>query len=200
MELAEDGVQFEYRCTLSNDLMSNSVVETFKCCRADYQRYADLGESFLGFGGVTAMIANVLTAYNHCFTYSFWMRMAGCKCMPIRIFAKLKHRRLSRLYGIQIPPTTKIGKGFYIGHGTGIVVNPNTVIGDNCNISQNVTIGSTKRTPAEIGNNVYIGPNVCIVEHVIIGDNAKIGAGAVVIKDVPAGATCVGNPGRNIER
>ena len=106
--------------------------------------------------------------------------------------------RIGRKYGLQIPTCTKIGRGLYIGHGIGIVINPDTIIGDNCNISQFLTIGSNKGTPAKIGNNVYIGPNVCLVENVMIGDNAKIGAGAVVVKDVPANATAVGNPARVI--
>ena len=108
------------------------------------------------------------------------------------------HRHLTIKYGIQIPRTTKIGYGFYIGHGVGIVINEGTIIGNNVNISQFLSIGTNKRTPAVIGDNVYIGPNVCIVEDVHIGNNATIGAGAVVIKDVPDDATVVGVPAKVI--
>lgn len=93
------------------------------------------------------------------------------------------YSRLSRKYGIQIPPTVKIGYGLYIGHGIGIIINDSTVIGSNCNISQFLTIGSNRGTPAIIGDNVYIGPSVCIVENVRIGNNTTIGAGSVVVKD-----------------
>lgn len=149
-------------------------------------------------GGSISLIFNALTAKNHCFAYSFWLRLASKK-NPFYYIARIMHYRLSRSYGIQISPFMKLGQGLYIGHGVGIIINGKTEIGDNCNISQFLTIGSNKGTPAKIGNNVYIGPNVCIVEDVIIGDNVKIGAGTVVIKDIPANCTSVGNPNRIIQ-
>lgn len=109
---------------------------------------------------------------------------------------------------IQILRKTKIGYGLYISHGGPVVVNPSTVIGNNCNLSQFVTIGSNEGKAAVIGDNVYIGPNTCIVEDVSIGDNATIGAGSVVTKDIPSNATAAGNyakvlnynkPGRYIQ-
>lgn len=130
------------------------------------------------------------------FNYSFWMRLAGVKGFLYPL-CKIIQKRLGTKYGILIPSSTQIGKGFYIGHGY-IVVNPTARIGENCSLSQFTTIGSNRGKAAEIGNNVYIGPNVCLVENVHIGDYAKIGAGAVVIKDVPAHATAVGVPARNI--
>lgn len=99
---------------------------------------------------------------------------------------------------MQIPVNTKIGYGFYIGHGVGIVINRGTTIGNNVNISQFLSIGSNKRTPATIGDNVYIGPNVCIVEDVNIGSNTTIAAGAVVIKDIPENKTAAGCPAKVI--
>lgn len=88
---------------------------------------------------------------------------------------------------------TKIGYGLYIGHSGPIVVNPGTTIGNNVNISQFTTIGSNSNRFAKIGNNVYIGPGVSVVEGVLIGDNATIGAGSVVTKDIPSKATAAGN-------
>lgn len=99
---------------------------------------------------------------------------------------------------IQIPKTTKIGYGLYIGHNGPIVVNPTTCIGNNVNLSQFTTIGSNSKNAAIIGDNVYIGPNVCIVENVKIGNNVTIGAGSIVTKDIPDNATAVGNYARVI--
>lgn len=94
---------------------------------------------------------------------------------------------------IQIPRKTKIGGGLYIGHNGPVVVNPSAEIGCNCNLSQFVTIGSNQGKAARIGNNVYVGPSVCIVEDVTIGDNVTIGAGSIVTKDLPLNATAAGN-------
>lgn len=88
---------------------------------------------------------------------------------------------------------TEVGYGLYIGHGGPIVIHPTTVIGDNVNLGQFTTIGSNKGKAANIGSNVYIGPNCCIVEDVSIGNNVTIGAGSVVTKDIPENATAVGN-------
>lgn len=163
--------------------------EIWKLIQSDYQRYTNAR------GGIT-MVMNALFAWNHCFTYSFWLRLANTNIFLIRLTAKIMHRRLSRKYGIQISPKMKLGYGFYIGHGVSIVINSGTIIGNNCNISQNLTIGTNHETPAIIGDNVYIGPGVCIVENVIIGNNATIGAGSVVVNDVPANATVAGVPAK----
>lgn len=101
---------------------------------------------------------------------------------------------------MQISPNAKIGKGFYIYHGVGIIISGTASIGENCSISQFTTIGNLKGKAATIGDNVYIGPGVSIVEDVRIGSNVKIGAGAIVVNDVPDNATSVGNPNRIIKR
>lgn len=116
----------------------------------------------------------------------------------IGLFARFKRRNISRKYGLQIPWNTKIGYGFYIGHGVGAVINSGTIIGNNCNISQYLSIGTNTHHYAVIGNNVYIGPHVSIVEGVHIGNNVTIGAGAVVTKDVPDNATVAGVPAKVI--
>lgn len=94
---------------------------------------------------------------------------------------------------ICLPRQTQVGYGLYIGHEGPVVVNPTAVIGNNVNLSQFTTIGSNRGKAATIGDNVYIGPNVCIVEDVKIGNNVTFGAGSVVTKSIPDNATAVGN-------
>ncbi len=160
--------------------------EIYRYIQSDYTRYGKKPT-------LKNILISALTARNHCFAYSFWLRLASKKNFFYPL-AKLMHYRLSRKYGIQISPSTQIGYGFYIGHGIGIIINPKTIIGNNCNVSQFLTIGSNKGTPAIIGDNVYIGPSVCLVENVHIGNNATIGAGAIVTKDIPENATAAGVP------
>ena len=109
--------------------------------------------------------------------------------------------QLSRfLTGIEIHPGAKIGAGFFIDHGMGVVIGETTEIGDNVTIYQGVTLGGTgkekgKRHPT-IGNNVVIGTGAKVLGPINIGDNVKIGAGSVVLRNVPANTTVVGVPGR----
>ena len=97
---------------------------------------------------------------------------------------------------IKISLNCSIGYGLYIGHNGPIVIAPSAIIGNNCNLSQFTTIGSNENHAAKIGNNVYIGPNCCIVENVIISDNVTIGAGSVITKDCPENSTVAGNYGK----
>jgi serine O-acetyltransferase len=130
---------------------------------------------------------------NKGFFFMFWFRLAQSNNKLLRLIGKVMNMLLIRFGGIEIHHSTKIGYGFYIGHGGPLVLSSSTVIGNNCNISQFTTIGSNHGQAAVIGDNVYLGPNVCIVEHVTIGNNATIGAGSVVTKSIPENATAAGN-------
>lgn len=90
----------------------------------------------------------------------------------------------------------KVGFGFYIGHGTSMVINSRTIIGNNVNLSHFLSIGTNHETPALIGDEVYIGPGVCIVEDARIGSRSTIGAGAVVLGHIPPGCTAAGVPAK----
>jgi serine O-acetyltransferase len=160
----------------------------YEYIKSDYKRYGK-NPSLL------KIILNVLSGRNHCFVFSFWLRLAAEKNI-FYIAARLMHKKYMKKYGLQIYPGTQIGYGLYIGHGIGIVINPGAKIGNNCNLSQFTTIGTNHKKAAVIGDNVYIGPSVCIVEDVKIGNNATIGAGAVVVKDIPENATAAGVPAK----
>ena len=113
-------------------------------------------------------------------------------------------QRAAKKTGIEIHPGAQIGKGFFIDHGTGVVIGETTIIGDNVTIYQCATLGGTgketgKRHPT-IGNNVMISCGAKVLGSITVGDNSKIGAGSVVIEDVPANCTVVGVPGHIARR
>ena len=106
--------------------------------------------------------------------------------------------------GIEIHPGATIGKGFFIDHGDGVVIGETTIIGDNVTLYQGVTLGGTgkdvgKRHPT-IGDNVVIGAGAKVLGPFTVGSGSKIGASAVVLKEVPENCTEVGNPGRIVKR
>lgn len=108
------------------------------------------------------------------------------------------------LTGIEIHPGAKIGKGFFIDHGSGVVIGETAEIGDNCLVYQGVTLGGTgkekgKRHPT-LGNNVMVGAGARVLGPFKVGDNAKIAANAVVLEEVPPNCTAVGVPARIVRR
>jgi len=132
------------------------------------------------------------------FKYTFWLRAHKSQYRLIRFISRIFLSIKSRQYQIQISRNADIGYGFFINHGMCVVIAGSVKIGNNCTVSQFLTIGSMHNSAAVIGDNVYIGPNVCIVEDVKIGNNVTIGAGAVVVKDIPDNVTVAGVPAKII--
>jgi serine O-acetyltransferase len=104
------------------------------------------------------------------------------------------------LTGIEIHPGAQIGEGLFIDHGMGVVIGETAIIGDDCHLMQDVTLGGTstrreKRHPT-LGNQVTVGAGAKVIGAITIGDHARIGAGSVVVTNVPAYSTVVGVPGK----
>lgn len=140
---------------------------------------------------------------------SFWaigFHRAAHKLYESKLFflARLISQFSRWMTGIEIHPGAKIGRRVFIDHGTGVVIGETCEIGDDVLIYQGVTLGGTgkekgKRHPT-IGNHVMIGSGVKILGPFKVGDYARIGAGSVVLREVPACCTVVGIPGRIIDR
>lgn len=124
--------------------------------------------------------------------------------LRLRFWARLVSQIGRFITNIEIHPGAKIGKGFFIDHGSAIVIGETAEIGENCVIFHNVTIGGTgkhtaKRHPT-IGNNVLIGTGATLLGPIIVGDNVKVGAESVIIMhNIPSNCTVVGAPGRIVK-
>lgn len=106
--------------------------------------------------------------------------------------------------GIEIHPAARIGRRFFIDHGMGVVIGETAEIGDDCTLYHGVTLGGTswrkgKRHPT-LGNNVVVGAGAKVLGPITLADGVRVGSNAVVMKDIPAGATVVGIPGRIVRR
>ncbi len=169
----------------------------FDTLRSDFQAVKDRDpaarntlEIFLTYPGFHAL-------RSHRVAHWFYAR-------DLKLFARLISHLSRFLTAIEIHPGAKIGKGFFIDHGMGIVVGETTEIGDNVTLYQGVTLGGTgkekgKRHPT-IGDNVVIGVGATVLGAITIGENSVVGGGAVVINPVPPNSTVVGIPGRVVKR
>ena len=118
--------------------------------------------------------------------------------------ARWYSQRTVRKTGIEIHPGATIGKGLFIDHGHGVVIGETAIVGDNVTLYQGVTLGGTgkesgKRHPT-VGNNVMISAGAKVLGSFTIGENSKIGAGSVVLQEVPPNSTVVGVPGRVVKQ
>ncbi|MBQ6787198.1 MAG: serine O-acetyltransferase [Lachnospiraceae bacterium] len=113
-------------------------------------------------------------------------------------------QRAVRKTGIEIHPGAQIGENFFIDHGNGVIIGETAIVGNNVTLYQGVTLGGTgkehgKRHPT-IGDNVMISAGAKVLGSFTVGENSKIGAGSVVIEEVPPNCTVVGVPGRVVKR
>ena len=116
--------------------------------------------------------------------------------IKLKFVARLLSNLARFFTGVEIHPGAKIGKNLFIDHGMGVVIGETAIIGNNCTIYQNATLGGTgkqhnKRHPT-LGNNVVVGAGAKVLGNITIGNNVKIGANAIVLKDVPSDCTVVG--------
>ena len=137
--------------------------------------------------------------------FSYYLRKAqSCKNKFLRMYYRRRFAIICNKHGIEIYPSTAIGKGLYVGHPYNITVNPNAVLGNNINIHKGVLIGQENRgarkgTPT-IGDRVWIGINAAIVGNITIGDDVLIAPNSYVNCDVPSHSIVVGNPCKIIHR
>ena len=140
----------------------------------------------------------------------FFHKIANFFCLAkFDLLARIISQFSRFLTGIEIHPRAKIGKNLFIDHGMGVVIGETSEIGDNVTIYHMATLGGIapsidsnsqreiKRHPT-LGNNVVVGSGAQILGPVIVGENSKIGANAVVTKDVPSNAVMVGIPAKNV--
>jgi len=146
-------------------------------------------EILLSWAGVQALLAHRL---------AHALLEAGVPVAP-RMLAYLTRS----ITGVEIHPAAKIGREFFIDHGSGVVIGETAEIGERVTLYQGVTLGGTgfqrgKRHPT-LGDNVTVGSGAKLLGPIAVGDGAKIGANTVAIEDVPPGATVVGNPGHPVK-
>ncbi len=120
----------------------------------------------------------------------------------LRLVGRIVSHLNRMLTGIEIHPGATLGERLFIDHGMGVVIGETAVIGNDCTLYQGVTLGGTgkmrgKRHPT-LGNNVVVGVGAKVLGDVTIGDHARIGGGAVVLRDVPPHTTAVGIPARSV--
>ncbi len=117
-----------------------------------------------------------------------------------RDFALYLQSQSSRIFGVDINPNARMGRGIMLDHGTGIVIGETAVVGDNCSILQNVTLGGNGKETGDrhpkIGKNVLLAAGANVLGNIRVGDCSKVAAGSVVLQDVPANKTVAGVPAR----
>lgn len=169
---------------------------TFQLIQSDYRKYRKYGANFFVILFFTQGFWAILQYRIAHFVYK------KITIQPFRLVFKgltfLWQKGIEITTGICIPASAQIGHSFYIGHFGGIIFNSETIIGSNCNVAQNVTIGVSgkgeKRGVPVIGNNVYIAANSVIAGKIHIGDDVLIGACSLVNSDVAEGTTVLGVP------
>ncbi len=173
------------------------MTEFLKTIKSDIQAALERDPAARSWIEVVLCYAGVHAIWNHRIAHWFWhirlKLLARCLAQMSRFFT-----------GIEIHPAAKIGSGLFIDHGMGVVIGETSVIGNNVTMYHGVTLGGVslkkgKRHPT-IGDDVVIGAGAQILGAITVGSCSRIGANAVVVKDVPPDSVVVGVPGRIVHK
>ncbi len=178
------------RVIARGDACLDAVREDVRGIREKDPAASSSAEVLLLYSGLHAVIAYRLAHALHLHGHTF--------------AARLLSQWTKMVTGVEIHPAALLGRRLFIDHGSGVVIGETAVVGDDCVIYQGVTLGGTgkdtgKRHPT-LGDRVIVGAGAKVLGAVKIGDGAKIAAGAVVLRDIPAGCTAVGIPARIVRR
>ena len=168
----------------------------YQLIKSDYSKYKKYGGNFFG---IVFFTQGFWAIFQYRIAHYIYIKIKWkIFRFPLLLLILLWQKWIEIIAGISIPYSAKIGNSFYIGHFGGIIINSNTVIGNNCNISQGVTIGVSglgeNRGVPVLGNEVYVGANTVIAGKIIIGNNVLIGACSMVKDSFPDHAVVSGVP------
>jgi serine O-acetyltransferase len=141
-----------------------------------------------------------------CYRLAHWLYVARPFVLiriPLKVVSFIANKWCEVFMEMCIDPQATIGPGLYIGHIGGVHINPQAVLGKNCDIAHRVTIGTSamgRQGAPVLGDEVYVGTGATLVGKIKVGDGAKIAANTLVMSNVPAGATVMGVPGRIVMR
>jgi serine O-acetyltransferase len=166
-----------------------------KLLHSDYRKYKKYGGNFLT---IVFFTQGFWAIFQYRLAHSIYKVKIPILKQLIQLIMLFWQKMIEMITGISIPASASIGHSFYVGHFGGIILNANTIIGNNCNISQGVTIGVSgkgdNRGVPIIGNDVYIGANVVLVGKIMIDNNVLIGACSLVNTNVEENAVMLGVP------
>ena len=159
--------------------------------REDVQSVFERDPSATSTIGVLLCYPGIHAVWGHRFTHWLW-------CRHFRLLARFLSQIIRFFTGIEIHPGATMGHRVFIDHGMGVVIGETAIVGDDVTLYQGVTLGGTgkekgKRHPT-LRNGVFVGNNANILGNIIIGENSRVGAGSVVLRDVPPNSTVVGVP------
>lgn len=168
----------------------------FQLISSDYRRHQKYGGNFFA---IVFFAQGFWAVFQYRVAYYIYKKVTWKLFrIPLLFLILIWQKWIEILTGISIAYSVEIGHSFYIGHFGGIIINSNTIIGNNCNISQGVTIGvsgyNEKRGTPILGDDVYIGANVVIAGKITIGNNVLIGACSMVKDSLPNDAVAIGVP------
>lgn len=162
---------------------------------SDYKKYKKYGGNFIS---ILFFTQGFWAVFQYRVANSVYKLKVPILKQILQVFCIVWQKNIEILTGISIPASASIGHSFYIGHYGNIIINANAIIGNNCNISQGVTIGVSglgeKRGTPIIGNNVYIGANAVVAGKIIIADDVLIGACSLVNSSAEKAYVLLGVP------
>lgn len=178
-----------------------TFIETCRLIHQDYRRYLATGRGKANGLSVVLLTQGLWASF--VYRWAHWCVVSN-RSRPVAWMLRFGYvgagKLIEVLTGIRLSPGCRIGGGLYMAHFGPIRVNHRVRIGENCNLSQGVTIGEVqsgdRKGVPTIGNRVYLGTNAILIGNIEVGDDVAIGAGSVVIESVSSCAVVVGNPGR----
>jgi serine O-acetyltransferase len=161
----------------------------------DYKKYKKYGGNFVT---IIFLTQGFWAVFQYRIAHTVYKTPVPIVKQVLQILCLFWQKAIEVLTGVSVPASAQIGHSFYIGHFGGIILNAKTVIGNNCNISQGVTIGVSghgeNRGVPKIGNNVYIGANAVVAGNIVVEDNVLIAACSLVNTNVACNSVMLGVP------